>query len=99
MAITDSQRRQLKGLAHHLKPVVIIGQKGPTEAVINEIDQALEHHELMKVKMAGHDRDARKQIAAHLCEQLAAEAVQIIGNTLILFRQRKKDSQFKLSGK
>ena len=52
MAVNDKQRRYLKGLAHPLKPVVMIGNSGLTPAVLNEIEQALSHHELIKVRVS-----------------------------------------------
>lgn len=87
MALTSSQRRDLRARAHHLNAVVQTGSKGLTESVIAEIDQALEHHELMKVKLAGADRDDRKEMAAELAAQLKAEIVGSIGSVVILYRE------------
>lgn len=82
----SQQKRELKAKAHQLKPVVIIGQHGVTEAVINETDIALKAHELIKIKDNSGERSDRKALAAQLCQQLNAECVQIIGKTIVLYR-------------
>lgn len=82
-------RQQLKARAHSLKPVVFIGDKGLTDAVINEIDQALKAHELIKVKIRGQEKQDRIEIAQQLCPAVEAELIQHIGNTLVLYRQNE----------
>ncbi|CAM4507363.1 MAG: RNA-binding protein [Legionella sp.] len=84
-----SFRRSLKAQAHHLKPVVLIGAKGLTEAVAAETDVALLAHELIKVKINGAEREDRILMANELCQQLSAELVQLIGNTAIIYRKNK----------
>ena len=86
----------LKSNAHELKPVVIIGQKGITDSVIDEIKSSLDHHELLKVKVNGANKDNRDEAAAELCRLTGAEFVQMLGNVLTLFKQKKKDSKFVL---
>lgn len=86
MPITDKQRRWLKGEAHHLKPVVIIGQAGLTEAVLAELELALDHHELLKVKVNAGDRALRDAIIAPMVERSGAVLVNRIGNVAVLFR-------------
>lgn len=81
-------KQQLKAQAHALKPIILIGAKGLTPAVIQETEEALTHHELMKIKINGTEKEDRQKIASILCETLKAELVQHIGNTLILYRQR-----------
>lgn len=83
-----SFKKSLKAQAHHLKPVVLLGAKGLTEAVIAETDIALLAHELIKVKINGAEED-RLIMAAELCEQLHAELVQMIGNTVIMYRKNE----------
>jgi len=87
--VDTSFRRSLKAQAHHLKPVVLIGAKGLTEAVAAETDVALLAHELIKVKINGAEREDRILIANELCQQLSAELVQLIGNTAIIYRKNK----------
>ena len=68
----------------------MLGQKGLTEAVLNELDIALDHHELVKVKLSVDDREQRRQMIDDICRQCEAEEVQSIGKTLSLYRPNKK---------
>lgn len=86
MKLTTKQKQFLKGLAHNLKPVVLMGANGLVEAVLAEIDQALAHHELIKVKIAAEDRDTKVLIANAIIRETKAQQVQIIGKTLVLYR-------------
>ncbi|MFZ9035855.1 MAG: ribosome assembly RNA-binding protein YhbY [Francisellaceae bacterium] len=91
--MTTKQKQAFKAQAHKLKPVVLIGDKGLSEAVIAEIDAALLAHELIKVKIAGAERDVRRTITDEICQKSACELVQIIGNISVLYRlnpQKKK---------
>ena len=90
MALTDAQRRHLRGLAHHLKPVVLMGQQGLKDSVLAEIDGALTHHELVKVKVAAEDRDDRAGIIAAIVASTGADLVQTIGHMAVLFRRNPK---------
>ncbi|WP_367606936.1 ribosome assembly RNA-binding protein YhbY [Legionella sp. W05-934-2] len=84
-------RQQLKARAHSLKPVVLIGDKGLTDAVISEVDHALKAHELIKVKIRGQEKQDRALLAEQICPAVAAELVQHIGNILVLYRQNEND--------
>jgi len=86
MEAKDTSR--LKARAHHLKPVVTIGAAGLSEAVLAEVDLALDHHELIKVKIGAADRDARRLLMQALCEKTGADLVQHIGHTAVLYRAR-----------
>ena len=86
MSLNPQQTRALKQLAHHLKPVVTLGQQGASENVIKEIDLSLLAHELIKVKLAGSERTERVAIAQMIGQQVQAELVQIIGQMAILYR-------------
>lgn len=90
MALTKQQKQQLRALAHALKPVVMVGNQGLTQAVQLEIHRALEDHELIKIKIAGGDRTARKQIADEILAEQAAEIIQSIGHVIIIYRQSQK---------
>lgn len=85
--LTPAQRQQLKGLAHGLEPVVLIGNAGLSEAVLKEIDASLKAHELIKVKAAGAEREDRNAWLAQICEALGAQPVQHIGKTLVIYRE------------
>jgi RNA-binding protein len=87
MALTSSQVRYLRSLAHSLKPVLLMGGKGVTEGVLKELEQALDDHELIKVKLSGGDHAARAADLAKLVESSHAEAVQTIGHIAVLFRR------------
>ena len=87
MNLTTKQRQFLKGLAHHLSPVVMLGGNGLTEGVLAEIDNALNHHELIKVKIAGADREVKQLIIDAIVRDTKAVNVQTIGHILVLYRQ------------
>lgn len=84
--ITDHQRRWLKKQAHHLKPIVQLGAAGLSDPVLAEIDLALNHHELVKVKVPGGDHDQRDAVVTAIAERANADLVQRIGNTACYFR-------------
>ena len=81
----------LRARAHHLNPVVMIGQHGLTEAVIRETETALRAHELIKVRVLGDERDERLLIGEELCAATGAQLVQHIGKLLVLYRERADD--------
>lgn len=85
--INTELKKNLKAQAHHLKPVVIIGSKGLTPAVVEETNVALIAHELIKVKIHGAERPDRILMANDLSQQLEADLIQLIGNTVVLYRQ------------
>ena len=89
MSLSDYQKRYLRGLGHHLKPVVWIGQHGLTDAVLGEIGLALDSHELIKVKVAA-DREERATITQHVCAATGAELIHAIGQMIVLFRRNPK---------
>lgn len=82
-----SLKQTLKASAHHLRPVVLLGAKGLTPAVIEETNIALLAHELIKVKINGAEKNDRQVMAAELCDALQASLVQLIGNTAIIYRK------------
>ncbi len=94
--LNGKQRRYLRGLAHHLKPVVQLGSKGLTESLLKQISEQLEIHELIKVKL-GQDVPVGKREAAESIEkQCAAATVQIVGRTVVAYRPRVKDPAIRL---
>lgn len=88
-ALSNPQKRYLRGLAHDLKPVVMVGAKGITTNLVAELDSALEQHELVKVKVAAEDRESRDSFIAELATQATAELVSRIGHTAVLYRRSK----------
>lgn len=96
MPISPSQRRYLRSLAHDLHPVILLGAKGATEAVVKELDLALSHHELVKVKLSGGGKDEREQQIEVLLTGTGAENIQQIGHVLVLFRRNEEDPRLAL---
>ena len=90
MPLAENQKRDLRQRGHALKPVVIIGNAGLSEAVLREIDLSLEHHELLKVRLGGADREARRQLIASICESCHAELVQSIGHIALIYRKQAR---------
>jgi RNA-binding protein len=80
-------RKQLKARAHALHPILQVGDKGLTDAVLAEIDRALVHHDLIKVRAATLNRDEREVALASICERIDALAVQHIGKIFVLYRE------------
>ena len=89
--LTPAQRKELKGRAHNLDPVVMIGAKGLTDEVVKEVELALKAHELIKVRAPALDCDARQVAFQALCERTGAEGVQHIGKVFIIYRKRDGD--------
>ena len=86
LILTIAERKEHRAAAHHLDPVVLIGQDGLTDAVTREVDAALNAHGLIKVRVFGDDRAQREQVFATLCDTLNAAPIQHIGKLLVLWR-------------
>ncbi len=86
MSLSKKQIKFLRAKCHDLKAVIMLGQKGLTEEVLNELEIALTHHELVKIKLGVDDRDLRKQMIADICDKSQSEEVQSIGKTLSVYR-------------
>src|SRR5471032_14569 len=91
MNLNNKQKQHLKSLAHPLKPVVMLGNNGLTEGVLAEIEQAIEHHELIKVKVAAEERETKTLIVDAIVRETKASNVQVIGNMLVLYRPSTED--------
>ena len=96
VALTAAQTRFLRGQAHDLKALLQIGNNGITPAFLAELDAVLEQHELVKVKVAGEDREARDAMIGELAEKADAALVQRIGHTAVLYRPSKERRQIVL---
>ncbi|MDY0308338.1 MAG: YhbY family RNA-binding protein [Castellaniella sp.] len=86
LELTSQQRSALRAAAHPLHPVVLIGDRGLTAAVLEEIDRTLAAHELIKIRVAGAERDERDAMLTEICETLSCAAVHHLGKTLIIYR-------------
>lgn len=95
MEITGKQKRFLRGLGHHLNPVVMVGKEEVNQKLINATDEALEQHELIKVRLQEGCLSDRKSVAAQLSEQTGSAVAQILGHTFLLYRPAQ-EPQIKL---
>lgn len=96
MPLSSSQKRYLRGFAHDLKPVILVGQKGITPALLAEFDGALAHHELVKVKLADDERDSREASIEAIRAHSGAELVQTIGKVACFYKRNPDKAQFTL---
>ncbi|GAW86222.1 RNA-binding protein [Bathymodiolus platifrons methanotrophic gill symbiont] len=92
--MNSEQLKQLKTLAHELNPVIMIGQAGLTEAVLKEIELALDTHELIKIKIRA-EREQRKQIQQQICTETKAEPIQSIGQIIVIYRKKPEQTKKK----
>jgi len=90
MKPSKSQCKYLRSKGHDLKPIILVGGSGLTTNVFRELDGALEHHELLKVRVRVGDRDKRDALLDKLLERSAATLVQRTGNVALLYRKAKK---------
>jgi RNA-binding protein len=98
--ITSQERSALRAAAHPLRPVVLIGDRGLSESVLKEIDLNLKAHQLIKVRVAGEERESREAMLETICDTLSCAAVHHLGKTLIIYRpdpeavQAKAEAQY-----
>jgi RNA-binding protein len=91
ITLTSQQRTQLKARAHHLKPIVRVGQAGLSDAFIAEVDRALADHELIKVQIGIDDREERDGAATEICARTTSASVQRVGKVLVLWRPKPEE--------
>jgi RNA-binding protein len=96
MALDGKQRRHLRGLGHHLEPIVQIGKHGLTAPVTAAVGAALERHELVKVRIGTECPEARDDVATSLGEALGAEVAQKLGRTVLLYKRHPKEPKIRL---
>jgi RNA-binding protein len=96
MDLSNKQKRHLRGLGHHLDPVVMIGKHGITESVTRATDEALTTHELIKIKCGSECPDSREQVAEKLSSELKAIQVHIVGGSVLLYRRHPKQPKLEL---
>jgi RNA-binding protein len=94
--LTSAQTRFLRGQAHDLNAMLQVGGKGITDSLVTEVVNALEQHELIKVKVAAEDRETRDAMIADLAQRAGAALVQRIGHTAVLYRPSKDKRQIVL---
>lgn len=96
MPLTASQRRYLRGLAQSLKPVITIGNKGVTPSLLEELGTSLDHHELLKVRLSGGDRETREAEIESLLAASQAELVHRVGHVAALYRPNPEQPRLAL---
>jgi RNA-binding protein len=96
--MTGKERRYLRALAHRLSPVVIVGQRGLSDAVVRQVDGALTDHELIKVRLGGECRLGRDALGTTLTERTRAEVAGAVGRVLILYRPHPERPRIVLPG-
>jgi RNA-binding protein len=90
--LAAADKRRLRARAHKLKPVIIVGAPGISRSLIAALEQALEDHGLVKVRINADDRAARRALVDELCSRCAAELVQTIGHVAVLFREKEDEA-------
>ena len=90
LTLNSKQISHLRALSHNLNAVVMIGNNGLTEKVLNEIEVSLKAHELIKIKVHGDDRALRSKMLEEICEKTGAVAVHHIGKQLVVYRSADK---------
>lgn len=91
--LSNIENKKLRAIGHVLNPVVMLGSNGLTESVLEETERALNDHELIKVKIAGEDRELRQQLIEELALQTHAHIVQKIGKVVLLYRKAVEQNQ------
>ena len=86
MNSSSISKKYLRGLGHHLKPIIHISKNGLSENIESEIEQALVRHELIKIKISSHSRIEKSKLCKQICEKNEAMLVQLVGNILVLFK-------------
>ncbi len=86
--LTPAERQALKGRAHRVRPVVLVGAAGLTPPVVAEVDRALQAHGLIKIRVLGEDRDARERLLGEVCAATDASPVQHVGRILVIYREQ-----------
>lgn len=94
--LTGKQKRYLRKEAHHLDPIFQIGKGGLNENMIEQVKEALEKRELIKVHILQNNMDDHKDIANEIANKTNAELVQLIGNIIILYKESKENKQIEL---
>lgn len=90
MSLTIAEKKRFRRIGHALKPVILLGSQGLSEAVLAEINRALDDHELIKVRIGGEDREQRQAVIEAITSTCLAENVQTIGKIVLIFRRARK---------
>lgn len=94
-SLTGAQRKHLRGLAHSLRPVIQVGKHGITPELLEAVDEALDSHELIKVKFVDF-KEMKKELSGEIAGHTSSEAVGLIGNIAIFYRQQPDEEKRKI---
>ncbi|MFP4977379.1 ribosome assembly RNA-binding protein YhbY [Paenibacillus sp. CN-4] len=94
--LTGKQKRHLRSLAHHLDPVFQIGKGGVNDHLIRHIEEAIEKRELIKVNVLNNSMEDPREVGQTLAEQSGSELVQVIGKTIVLYKESRDNKQIEL---
>ncbi|MFD2333749.1 ribosome assembly RNA-binding protein YhbY [Cohnella sp. GCM10020058] len=94
--LTGKQKRFLRSEAHHLTPIFQVGKGGTNDHLIRHIEEALEVRELIKVSILNNNDDDRYEVAKELSERSGAELVQVIGKTIVLYKESRDNKTIEL---
>jgi RNA-binding protein len=94
--LTGKQKRYLRSLAHHLQPIFQVGKGGVNDQLVRHIEEAIETRELLKVSVLSNCGEDRQEVAAQLAEASGSELVQVIGNTIVLYKPSKDHKTIEL---
>ncbi|WP_188993905.1 ribosome assembly RNA-binding protein YhbY [Paenibacillus nasutitermitis] len=87
--LTGKQKRHLRALAHHLQPVFQVGKGGMNENLVRHVEEAIEKRELLKISVLNNSIEDPKEVGTWLAEEAKAELVQVIGKTIVLYKESK----------
>ena len=93
MAVSPQLKKRFRTIGHHLKPIVIVSENGLGEGVVQEINRALEDHELIKIKLAVMDREDKAPLIEAIIEESQAELIQSIGKVILVYRPAQKPKE------
>ncbi len=102
MTLSEAQKKYLRGLGHALKPLIMVGESGLSDALLAEYESTLDHHELIKVRVRVGDREARDAMIEKLCKKSSATLVQRIGNVALVYRanpEKKPEKRLRIPSK
>ncbi|CAH0121019.1 MULTISPECIES: ribosome assembly RNA-binding protein YhbY [unclassified Paenibacillus] len=94
--LTGKQKRYLRSLAHHLNPIFQVGKGGTNDQLVRHIEEALEARELIKVSVLNNSTEDPHEIAPELADKSGAELVQVIGKTIVLYKESRENKQIEL---
>ncbi len=93
MTLSTDQKKSLRSIGHKLNPIITVAGKGITDNINEEIERALNDHELIKIKLIVDDRDEKPILAKTICEEHSAQLVQAMGHVILIYRKAKKQNK------